>query len=127
MTKFTYYLKISLFTLYLLAIFLLIDNLYKNNIFAILYFIINFVYALITILTIISKKDIFQKSIFFNILNIGIYLYTFVIYYIASHNTKLDILNNEVYFRNNYLMLSIILIGLIIYTLYLNKNKNDNH
>ena len=125
MTKFIYYLKIFLFILYLLVIFLLIDNLYRNNFFALLYFIINFVYAIITILTIISKKAIFQKSIPYNLLNIAVYVYTFIIYYIVSHNTKLDILNNEVYFRNNYIMLSIILISLTIYTLYL--NKNDNH
>ena len=127
MKKITYYLRIILFILYLITIFLLIDNLYKSNFFSITYFTLNLIYSFIAILSILSKKKIFKEIISYNILNIGIYLYTIMLYYITYSNSKLDILSTEIYFRNNFILISILLIGITIYTLILNKEtKNDN-
>ena len=127
MKKILYYLRIILFIGYLISIFLLIDNLYKSNFISITYFTLNLIYSFITILSILSKKKIFKEVISYNILNIGIYLYTIMLYYITYSNSKLDMLSNEIYFRNNFILISILLIGITIYTLFLNKeNKNDN-
>lgn len=127
MKKIPYYLRIILFIVYLISIFLLIDNLYKSNFISITYFSLNLIYSFITILSILSKKEVFKEVISYNILNIGIYLYTIMLYYITYSNSKLDILSNEIYFRNNFVLISILLIGITIYTLILNKEtKNDN-
>ena len=126
MIKFLYYLKIFLFTCYLLILFLLIDKLYKNDIFTIIYFLLNIIYSFITILTIISKKESFKKTISYNILNIGIYIYTFIIYFTIINENKFNILNNKIYFQNNFILISILLIGLIYYTLNLNKEKKKS-
>ena len=48
------------------------------------------------ILTILSKKKIFKETISYNILNIGIYLYSFMLLKITYSNTTLDILSNEI-------------------------------
>ena len=85
MEKFAYYFRMILFTIYLFIMFLLIDNLYKPSFWSILYFILNIVYAFIIILTILSKKKCFKKTISYNVLNMGIYVYTFVIYQIILH------------------------------------------
>ena len=127
MKKIIYYLRIVLFTLYLIEMFLLIDKIYKANFICTLYFILNFLYAFIMILTMLSKKKIFKETISYNILNIGIYIYSFMLLKITYSNTTLDILSNEIYFRNNFIMLSILLIGIIIYSLIINKeSKKDN-
>lgn len=127
MKKIIYYLRIVLFTLYLVTMFLLIDKIYRANFFCTLYFLLNFIYSFIMILTILSKKKIFKETISYNILNIGIYLYSFMLLKITYSNTTLDILSNEIYFRNNFIMLSILLIGIIIYSLIINKeSKKDN-
>ncbi|MBQ8472578.1 MAG: hypothetical protein IJ501_03650 [Bacilli bacterium] len=127
MKKIIYYLRIVLFTLYLIAMFLLIDKIYRANFFCTLYFLLNFIYSFIMILTILSKKKIIKETISYNILNIGIYLYSFMLLKITYSNTTLDILSNEIYFRNNFIMLSILLIGIIIYSLIINKeSKKDN-
>ena len=125
MKKIIYYLRMTLFTIYLITMFLLIDNFYNINIITSIYFILNIVYSLIIILSILSKKKIFKNPISYNILNIGIYIYTIVIYIITSNKTKLEIMNNNLYFNNNFIMLSILLLGLSIYSLYLN-NTLDN-
>lgn len=125
MKKTLYYLRIVLFIVYLITIFLLIDKLFKLNIFAVIYFTLNLIYSFIMILTILSKKYIFKEAISYNILNIGISLYTIMLFKITISNTHLDIINNSVYFKNNFIMMSILLIGIIIYSLILNK-ENDN-
>ena len=79
---------------------------------------------LFIIISIISKKKIFKEIISYNLLNIGIYLYTFMLYKIIQGNSFLDIINNKVYFNNNYIMMSILLFGLTTYTLILNNEKN---
>ena len=127
MKKTLYYLRIILFIIYLILTFLLIDKLFRLNIFAVIYFILNLVYSFIMILTILSKKNVFKETISYNILNIGIYLYTIMLFKITTLNTHLDIINNSVYFKNNFIMISILLIGIITYSIILNKEeKNDN-
>ncbi len=123
MIKFINYLKTILFTVYLLILFLLIDKLYRPDFITITYFIINFLYALIIILSIISKKKVFKENVYYNIFNIGIYVYNIVIYYLVANNTRMEILNNQTYFRNNFLIVGSILIGLILYSLFLNGKK----
>ena len=78
------------------------------------------------ILTILSKKKIYQETISFNFLNIGIYTYIFMLYRITSTNSILDIINNKSYFNNNYIMLSILLICLTTYAIFLNNEKSGN-
>lgn len=126
MKKILYYLRLLLFIPYLVIIFLLIDNLYKTSFLSVIFFLLNLIYSFIIILTILSKKKIYQETISFNFLNIGIYTYIFMLYRITSTNSILDIINNKVYFNNNYIMLSILLIGLTTYAIFLNNEKSGN-
>ena len=127
MKKFLYYLRIILFITYLIVMFLLIDKIYLSNFISTVYFILNLLYSIIIILTILSKKEIFKTTISYNILNMGIYLYTILLFKITSTNTTLDIINNQTYFQNNFIMISLLVIGLSGYSLILNNDeKNDN-
>lgn len=127
MKKFIYYLRIILFITYLIVMFLLIDKIYLSNFISTVYFILNLLYSIIIILTILSKKEIFKTTISYNILNMGIYLYTILLFKITSMNTTLDIINNQTYFQNNFIMISLLVIGLSGYSLILNNDeKNDN-
>ena len=126
MKKILYYLRLLLFIPYLVIIFLLIDNIYKTSFLSIIFFLLNLIYSFIMILTILSKKKIYQETISFNFLNIGIYIYIFMLYRITSTNSILDIINNKAYFNNNYIMLSILLIGLTTYAIILNNEKSGN-
>lgn len=128
MKKIIYYFRNILFVIYLITMFLMIDNIYKQNFFETLYFILNLIYSFIIILTILSKKKVFKNTISYNILNIGVYIYSMVLYKISTLNTRLEILNNQVYYQNNFIMISILLISLIVYSLIINKeNKNDEN
>ena len=123
MNKVIYTIKTILFIIYLIISFLLVDKLWTTNVVASIYFLLNLVYSFIVILTMLSKKEAFIENASYNILNIGIYLYTIAIYYIVFISSKLDIINNTVYYRNNFTFLIILLLGIIVYTLILNKDE----
>ena len=124
MKKIFYYLRLITFLVYLVLMFLLIDKLYKPDFLIITFFVLNIIYAIFLILTILSKKNIFKTTISYNILNIGLYAYTTIIYIIVFDTTKLEIMNNQTYFNTNFIMLSILILSLILYTLLLNNESS---
>ena len=125
MKKFVFYLRVVIFILYLITVFLLINHLYNEQLIVNIYFLLNIIYSLLIILTLLSKKKIFRDSYSYNIVNIGIYIYTFVLYFVSKDATRIEIIKSEVYFRNNYIMLGSMLLCLIIYTLYVNHEEKN--
>ena len=125
MKKFVFYLRVFIFILYLITVFLLINHLYNEQLIVNIYFLLNIIYSLLIILTLLSKKKIFKDSYSYNIVNIGIYIYTFVLYFVSKDATRIEIIKSEVYFRNNYIMLGSMLLCLIIYTLYVNHEEKN--
>lgn len=123
MKKILYYIRLILFIAYLICMFLLIDKVLTISIFGSIFFLLNIIYSFFMILTILSKKKIFINTISYNILNIGIYIYIFIIYYMSYISSKLVILSNITYYRNNFILISILLLAQIIYTIYLNKEE----
>lgn len=123
MKKIIYYARIVLFIIYLLALFILIDKIFTIKTLGSIYFIVNLIYSFIVILSILSKKKVFINSISYNILSIAIYLYTVVLCYITYTSSKLTILNNISYYQNNFILLITLFLGLIVYTIELNKEE----
>ena len=123
--KIIYYIRYVLFILYLLCMFLLIDKVLTINIYGSIFFLVSLIYSIFIILSILSKKKIFINTVSFNILNIGIYFYTFILYYFSHISSKLDILNNKSYYQNNFILITILLICLILFTIFLNIDEKD--
>ena len=125
MKKIIYYFRLFTFILYLIVMFILIEEFYKPDIIRFSFYTLSIIYTIIMILSILSKKEIFKNTISYNILNISFYTYLFIIFIVTFNSTRFDILNNEIYFRNNLLLLSIFFIILILFTISLNK-EDDN-
>ena len=121
MKKAIYYIRIILFIAFLISLFLLIDKLFTLQPFGSIFFILSLIYSFIMILSILSKKKSFIDAVSYNILSIGVYLYTGVLCYITNISSKLTIMNNDIYYRNNFILMIILFIGLILYTIELNK------
>ena len=121
MTKIIYYIKIILFILYLICMFLLIDKVLTINTLGTIHFILSIIYSMLVILSLLSKKEVFITAMSYNMLNISLYIYTFVMSYMAFISTKLDIMNNGLYYRNNLILLIFMLVLNILTTIYLNK------
>ncbi len=123
MKKIIYYLKNIFFTIYLIGTFLLIDKLFTIKPLGPIYFIMCLIYSFIIILSILSKKKSFINAVSYNLLSITIYIYTIALCYITNMSSKLTILSNSFYYKNNFILLYLLFIGLIIYTIELNKEE----
>lgn len=121
MKKIIYYTRIILFSIFLISLFLLIDKLFTVKPLGSIFFIITLIYSFIMILSILSKKKAFLDAISYNILSISVYLYTIILCYITTISSKLTVMNNNIYYRNNFILMIILFIGLILYTIELNK------
>ena len=123
MKKIVYYLRNIFFALYLISTFLLIDKLFNIKPLGPIYFILCLIYSFIMILSILSKKKSFVNALSYNLLSIAIYLYTVALCYITTISSNLTILSNSMYYKNNFILLYLLFIGLIIYTIELNKEE----
>ncbi len=124
MKKIIYYSRITLFIVYLIGLFLLIDKLFTIRPFGLIFFIVSLIYSFVMILTILSKKKSYFNAISYNILSIGVYLYTVLLCYITLTSSKLTVMNNDIYYKNNFILMIILLLGLILYTIELNKEED---
>ncbi len=124
MKKIIYYLRIFTFILYLILMFILIDNFYKTDILRFIFYTLSIIYSLVMILTILSKKNVFKNLISYNLINIGLFVYLLMIFIVTFNSTKFEIMSNEPYFRNNLILLSVFLFSIIAFTLNLNKDDN---
>ena len=123
MKKIIFYLRNILFIFYLLGTFWLIDSLFTIKPLGPIYFILCLIYSFIMILSLLSKKKSFLNAISYNILTIFIYLYTVALCYITTNSSKLTILSNALYYKNNFILLYLLFLGLILYTIELNKEE----
>ena len=125
MKKFFYYLRLITFILYFIVMFLLIEDFYKPDIIRFIFYTASIFYSIVMILSILSKKEIFKDLISFNLVNIGLYTYLFIIYFVVFKSPRIEILSNEIYFRNNLILLGFFSIVLAIFTLSINKDENE--
>ena len=123
MKKIIYNFKNIFFTLYLISTFLLIDKIFNIKPLGPIYFILCLIYSFIIILSILSKKKSFVNALSYNLLSISIYIYTIALCYITTISSNLTILSNSMYYKNNFILLYLLFIGLIFYTIELNKEE----
>lgn len=123
MRKIIYYLRFILFIPFMICLFLLIDKIFTMKIYGSIFFIFCLLYLIFIILSILSKKKIFKETISYNMLNIGIYIYYFIIFYYTYNLTRLEISNYSDYYKNNFILMCILLGFQIIYTIFLNTEE----
>ncbi len=125
--KVLYYMRIMASILLMILLILLIPNIlscgWEGTVFIIFYII----FTGFNFYTILSKKKSFQQSFSYNLLNIGLSVYTFFIWarvYLDKRiNLPLIYEINLSYFKNNYLILSTIILGIVFHSLILNSEK----
>ncbi len=126
--KVLYYLRLLLLLVSLIFIFLNIKNYLRIGIWGNIFFILEFFYIIAILITILSKRSLYMTDLSFNIMHIGTYLYQ-IILSIRMVTYPISSLSEGSYsfYRNNCIILSILLLTLIFYSLVLygelNKKK----
>jgi len=123
MNKILYYMRFTLFIPFLICLFLLIDKILCIKIFGSIFLILTLIYSILIILSVLSKKKVYIDNFSFNFLNMGIYIYFFIIFYFAYTTSRLEVLNNFAYYRDNFLILYILIGFQIGYIIYLNAEE----
>lgn len=104
----------------------MIKTFVKVGIIGYLYLLIEFIYIISIILMILSKKEKYQNDLAFNIMQIGMYIYQGIVF-IRTLNLSITsiALSNYVFYRNNCIILIILIITLFFYLFAINKEVNQ--
>lgn len=117
--KILYYLRIFFFIIHYFLLFMIIGNVIKVGIFGYLFFIMEFIYGINVILELISKKKCYKNDLFYNIMQIGYFCYILVLWSKLYFNNVLLFNDMIVYLKTNYIILSILILFLVLYSRYL--------
>lgn len=124
--KILYYLRLFLFLTVLVLIFINIKNYIKVGLWGYIFLTMEFIYITLILFTILSKRKIYQEDLVFNIMHIGSYMYQLILSFkMFSFKLSTLVLNSYKFYRNNYIILSILLFVLIIYTIALYDDYNN--
>lgn len=127
--KILYYLRLTLFIVSLILIFLTIKNYIKVGIWGYIFFIMEFLFIISILFTILSKRQTYVDDLSFNIMHIGTYIYQMIVTIrMQTYELTSIIPESYIFYRNNYIIISILLGALIFFTglLYNDQyNKKD--
>jgi len=130
MKKVLYYVRMILFVLSLIFIFSAIKTFTKVGLWGYIFFIIEFIYIILMILTLLSHDKRYKNDISFNVMHIGAYLYQIIVS-IKTFQFKMStaLIDSYLFYRNNCIIMIALLISLICYIVILcnffdNKKKS---
>jgi len=116
MKKVLYYVRMILFVLSLIFIFSAIKTFTKVGLWGYIFFIIEFIYIILMILTLLSHDKRYKNDISFNVMHIGAYLYQIIVS-IKTFQFKMStaLIDSYLFYRNNCIIMIALLISLICY------------
>ena len=118
--KILYYIRLILFIISMVLIFFTLKNYIKMGIYGYIFLCTEFIYIITILLTILSKKELYMWDFVFNIMHIGTYLYQIILSIrMFSFKVSTIIKDSLTFYRNNYIILIVLLLTLIFYSLIL--------
>ena len=125
--QFSYFLRLMLFIFHIVMIYMLLDVIMRVGLFGYIFLIIDIIYILKILLEFLSKKERYQKEIYYNIMQIGLFAYIIVLWSKLCFDNIIYTLDFVNYLKNNFIILSILIAFLLLYsTLLINNKKNKD-
>ncbi len=121
--KTIYIIRIIIFIIHFLLLYDIIETLWQVKPLIYFFFVIHFIFVLNTIKEMLSKKDIYQNDFVYNFMQIGVYLYIFIIFYRIHFTHVFYMIETVKYFNINFGILCFLLMFLLIYSCFELKNK----
>ena len=117
-----YYIKLVLFIISFYFIFTMLHNILDTKIYGIIFIIFYLIYAFKLIIELLSQKARFKNDYIYNFMQIGLIIYILIISIRCSIN-KIYVTNfTYPYFRINFIILSILILFILIYSI-VDKNS----
>lgn len=129
LTKIIYGLRLIASFLYVVLIYLLLNIIFESGWQGMVFLILSLAFIVVTLATLLSHKEIFQKTISYNIVIIAAVVYLAIVVVrcleaVHQYNSNLYILNME-YCKTNFIILSFVLIGILLNTMVLFLSDNE--
>jgi len=124
--KVFYGLRILLFIIHLIMNFMLLSNIIRLGVLGYLFLFLDCVYVINIISELLSQKEHYKNDIYYNIMQIGIFIYISIIWLKLSFNNNFVYLELLDYLNVNYIVLSILMLFLISYSLIVFNKKNKD-
>lgn len=118
-----YPIRIILFIIHLLMLFMIIDDIVYVS-FGYLFLFVDIIYIIRVIMELFSQKSLYKKDIYYNIMQIGLYTYIGILW---GRLTFGGIFGKELllYLKINYIILSILFLFLTLYSTVLINKMNE--
>lgn len=123
-SKITYIIRMFLFIINFYFVFIMLKNILDTKVFGIIFIVLYMFLIIKVILELFNKKDIYKEDFIYNIMQTGVYIYIIVM------SMKIIVYNIYVtkitynYFKTNYLILSLLIVFVLIYSYIEFKSSN---
>ena len=123
-SKITYIIRMFLFIINFYFVFIMLKNILDTKVFGIIFIVLYMFLIIKVILELFNKKDIYKEDFIYNIMQTGVYMYIIVM------SMKIIVYNIYVtkitynYFKTNYLILSLLIVFVLIYSYIEFKSSN---
>lgn len=122
-SKSIYYIRLVSFIIYLILAILLLPSVFKGEIEGLFFLLVLFLYIVINIFSILTRKKIYQRTISYNMVMIALTIYLLIVYLRTVSDarlvaTGLYTLNNN-YCKMNFVLLGLVMIGIMLNTIVL--------
>lgn len=120
--KISYIIRIILFLIHFYFIFIMLDQILDTKYFGPIFLVAYLGYTVWVLFELISKKKKYKSDLVYNIMQIGLYAYLMVLSIrVSIYNVYVEE-NTHAYFITNYVILTILLIFICIYSYVEFKN-----
>lgn len=124
LSKIIYILRMLLFLVSPYFMYVMLRNVLDTKVFGIIFLVLYMILFIKVFVELLIKKNLYKEDIIYNIMQTGVYLYVLVM------SIKTIIYNLRVtkvtydYFKTNYLILSILMVFVLVYSLLEFKSSN---
>ena len=121
--KIIYYIRMFLLTIHFYFVFSMLHNIIDTRIFGWIFLVIYFINIIKIIVELLSKKNRYKSDLVYNLMQSGVYIYIIVIAIKVSVNEMYVTNMTYEYFKTNYLIASLLIVFVYIYSLVELKQK----
>ena len=121
--KIVYSIKMLLFIVQFYFVFIMLHNILDTRVYGIIFIVFYLIFVLKTIIELLSKKQRYKNDYIYNIMQLGIYIYLLIVS-IKTTVFKVYVTRNTIeYFKTNYIILSLLIVFVLVYS-YLERKSN---
>ena len=121
--KILYTIRMTLFVLQFVALFMMISSLLQIKPVFYIFIVLYLFYVIKTIIELLSKKEIYQNDIIYNTMQIGLFIYLFVLFYRIYFSYIYVNTSTMSYFNVNFGIICLLLVFINIYSFIELRNR----